>query len=96
MNGIIQKSETNNLKEKKIFLTGDYRKIKTNKDLLRKNENEYAQDETEEKLQSVKIEINNVKKTIPLQDELTDKIVNEIERIEANKVYQTDDEKEKS
>ncbi|PGX74759.1 hypothetical protein COE45_27930, partial [Bacillus thuringiensis] len=49
-----------------------------------------------EELQSVKIEINNVKKTIPLQDELTDKIVNEIERIEANKVYQTDDEKEKS
>ncbi|MHA4045147.1 hypothetical protein [Bacillus cereus] len=96
LNGIIQKSETNNLKEKKIFLTGDYRKIKTNKDLLRKNENEYAQDETEEELQSVKIEINNVKKTIPLQDELTDKIVNEIERIEANKVYQTDDEKEKS
>ncbi|WP_255300705.1 hypothetical protein [Bacillus cereus] len=96
MNGIIQKSETNNLKEKKIFLTGDYRKIKTNKDLLRKNENEYAQDETEEELQSVKIEINNVKKTIPLQDELTDKIVNKIERIEANKVYQTDDEKEKS
>jgi len=40
LNGIIQKSETNNLKEKKIFLTGDYRKIKTNKDLLRKNENE--------------------------------------------------------
>ncbi|WP_255258332.1 hypothetical protein [Bacillus cereus] len=96
LNGIIQKSETNNLKEKKIFLTGDYRKIKTNKDLLRKNENEYAQDETEEELQSVKIEINNVKKTIPLQDELTDKIVNKIERIEANKVYQTDDEKEKS
>ncbi|WP_257155245.1 hypothetical protein [Bacillus thuringiensis] len=92
MNGIIQKAENNNLKEKKIVLTGDYRKIKTNKDLLRKNENEYAQDETEEELQSVKIEINNVKKTIPLQDELTDKI----ERIEANKVYQTDDEKEKS
>nr|MED2848783.1 hypothetical protein [Bacillus thuringiensis] len=92
MNGTIQKAENNNLKEKKIVLTGDYRKIKTNKDLLRKNENEYAQDETEEELQSVKIEINNVKKTIPLQDELTD----EIERIEANKVYQTDDEKEKS
>ncbi|MDF9528318.1 hypothetical protein P9299_25360 [Bacillus cereus] len=92
LNGIIQKAENNNLKEKKIVLTGDYRKIKTNKDLLRKNENEYAQDETEEELQSVKIEINNVKKTIPLQDELTDKI----ERIEANKVYQTDDEKEKS
>ncbi|MDA2067937.1 hypothetical protein [Bacillus cereus] len=96
LNGIIQQSENNNLKEKKIVLTGDYRKIKTNKDLLRKNENEYAQDETEEELQSVKIEINNVKKTILLQDELTDKIVNEIERIEANKVYQTDDEKEKS
>ncbi|MFF2242324.1 hypothetical protein ACFVUU_30190 [Bacillus thuringiensis] len=92
LNGTIQKAENNNLKEKKIVLTGDYRKIKTNKDLLRKNENEYAQDETEEELQSVKIEINNVKKTIPLQDELTD----EIERIEANKVYQTDDEKEKS
>ncbi|WP_434180323.1 hypothetical protein [Bacillus thuringiensis] len=94
--GTIQKAENNNLKEKKIVLTGDYRKIKTNKDLLRKNENEYAQDETEEELQSVKIEINNVKKTIPLQDELTDKIVNEIERIEANKAYQTEAEKEKS
>ncbi|WP_088338623.1 hypothetical protein [Bacillus cereus] len=94
--GTIQKAENNNLKEKKIVLTGDYRKIKTNKELLRKNANEYAQDETEEELQSVKIEIKNVKKTIPLQDELSDKIVNEIERIEANKVYQTEEEKEKS
>ncbi|MEH7149816.1 hypothetical protein V7095_05135 [Bacillus thuringiensis] len=51
---------------------------------------------TEPKLQTVKIEIRNVKKIISLQDELSDKIVNEIERIEANKAYQTDEEKEKS
>ncbi|WP_242476205.1 hypothetical protein [Bacillus cereus] len=51
---------------------------------------------TEPKLQTVKIEIKNVKKIISLQDELSDKIVNEIERIEANKAYQTDEEKEKS
>ncbi|WP_255290019.1 hypothetical protein [Bacillus thuringiensis] len=50
----------------------------------------------EPKLQTVKIEIRNVKKIISLQDELSDKIVNEIERIEANKAYQTDEEKEKS
>lgn len=91
--GTVQNTDNNNVKEKSIVLTGDYRKIKNNKDLLRKSTNEYIQDETKEELNLVKIEIKNVEKTIPLQDELSDKILNEIERIEANKQYQTEEEK---
>ncbi|MDR5021424.1 hypothetical protein FOL75_04995 [Bacillus thuringiensis] len=94
--GTVQNTDNNNVKEKSIVLTGDYRKIKNNKDLLRKSTDEYIQDETKEELNLVKIEIKNVEKTIPLQDELSDKILNEIERIEANKQYQTEEEKIKS
>lgn len=94
--GTVKNVDNNNAKPKSIMITGDYRKVKENRDLLRKSSDEYLQEETEEELKIVKLEMKNIEKSIPMQDELSDKILNEVERIEANKQYQTDEEKRQS
>lgn len=78
-----------NEKEKKIRLLGDYRKVKENVNLKKKEANEYVEDEIQDELQLITVEIENLQKSIPLQDGIVSKLEDEIKKLEANKEYQT-------
>ncbi|MBU8787778.1 hypothetical protein MH050_03570 [Bacillus licheniformis] len=82
--------------EKKVVLRGDYRKIKKNKNLKKKNQIEYVEDSIKEELQLKHTEIENLEKSIPIQDGIIDQLNDEISKIKANKKYQTETEKAES
>lgn len=92
----VQDKKDENKEEKTVVLRGDYRKIKENNKLKKKNRTEYVEDSIKEDLELKRTEIENLEKSIPIQDGVIDQLNDEISKIKANKKYQTESEKAES
>ncbi|VEB19914.1 Uncharacterised protein [Bacillus paralicheniformis] len=64
--------------------------------MKKKNQIEYVEDSIKEELQLKHTEIENLEKSIPIQDGIIDQLNDEISKIKANKKYQTETEKAES
>ncbi|MBS4203657.1 hypothetical protein [Lederbergia citrea] len=84
-------------KPKKLVIIGDYRKIKTNKNLKTKEPIDYQKELINREIKQVEKKLSALEeKQMPLQQKLISSIEKEIKALEIDMEYQTEEEKQES
>lgn len=84
-------------KPKELVIVGDYRKIKTNKNLETKDPIDYQIEQINREIKQVEKNLLALdKEQMPLQKKLISSIEKEIDALEKNMEYQTEEEKQES